>query len=521
VTGRAASRTESRASVGTAVAMAGFFGAACGVALSLADQALPGALLLGTVGALAWIGLSYRRPVTAFGALVLLWVLAYARLSTRVAEVAGPSTTNRGGLALGDVLWAAFVVAILLRPSTWRFDFGRLRQRYVWAMAPYLLGAVMLPFLGVVTGGWPISFASPGVRFAQWVSFLPIAFLLAGEAGAVPVIRTLFRALVAAGLLHAVYGLIQLGVQLGMLPALLVRLDDVYAAQNSVSWFFFARVTGFLVNPNHYGLFGALLMVAGVSWILASPEQDRGASRVAVAAALVPLALTGSRSAVAAIAGVTGFWVLLALTGHKLAARMLRMLPAAGALGAILAFAVWGFLPQVLQNRYRRLIAVFLHGTGAEQNLTARFGFWKDAWDAYWHEYPQGTWVAPSHVLHSAIDSYYVFTAVQGSPAFTLAWVVAMTAIFLLGLTAYRRAGTAVHGAGGLILAGWSIALLISSLTMSPLLQIQLGIPFWSLTGALLALRAAGWSPVGGTAAGGGAAPGGAVPPGSYDPWPS
>jgi hypothetical protein len=472
-----------------AVGASALCGYAVGGVLLILGAPWIGVALAAGMTVVLWLVMCLRRPDLAFTATVFVWILAYARLSLQVVDLAGAGTSNRGALAVADLMWFGLLIALLLRPQTWEVNLRPLGNAYSWAMAPYLLAAVTLPFVGVAAGGWPAGFASPAVRYLQWASFVPIAFIVASQYGGDRLLRRFFVTLVIAGALHAAYGLLQLAVQLDWLGPAWLALDDLHARHNDVTWFFFGRVTGLLVNPNHYGLFAVFLLVAAVSWIIGGTQRHRALAWFAIAAAVLPVLLTGSRSAIVAIAAVSVFWLAIALAGDSAAVRLLRFVPVLLGLAAVTGIAVWRIVPTVLQNRYRRLLAVFVEGTGAEQNLTLRLEMWSDAWRTFLGDYPVGTWVAPSHALGMAIDSYYVFTAVQGTPLLTGVWLITMGSLFILGLSFYRRRGTPVSTAAGLMLCGWTITILVSSLTMSPLLQIHLSIPLWSLTGIMMLMR--------------------------------
>jgi hypothetical protein len=474
----------------TTVALTGLLALACGLGalLAVALSIAAGGILLAGALATAWMAMCIRRPVGALALLVFAWVLAHARLAVVVLDVAGPATTNRGAFSVADLLWVGMVMALLVQPRTWRCGLGGLRSAHVWAMAPYVALAFTLPVIGVVLGAWPLSFASPSVRLAQWVTFLVIGYIVSREHGAESTLRAVLLAILAAGVVHGLYGMMQMAVQLGFLPDGLLVLDRRFADRHSVHWFFFGRVTGLLVNPNHYGLFGAFVLTVAVSLTVAGQPVRALWTRLGVTAAILGIMLTGSRSALVAVAALLAFWVVLAASGNRAAVKVLRTVPAMMLAAAVVTLAAWQTLPSVLQTRYTRLLALFVEGPAAEQNLTARFDLWTDAWRVYWFEYPLGTWVAPSYALSSPIDSYFVFTAVQGTPALTLLWLIMMLSAMTLGWRAYRGTTRPIVAAAGLTLSGWVLVLLVSSLTMSPLLQVQLGVPFWVLCGMLLAM---------------------------------
>jgi hypothetical protein len=474
----------------TSLALTGLVALAFGAGglVAVALSVVVGGALAAAALAAAWMIICIRRPVVALGLLVFAWVLAHARLAVAVLDFAGPETTNRGALSVADLLWVGMIVALLGQARTWRCDLGGLRSAHMWAMGPYVALALALPVVGVVLGAWPLSFATPSLRLAQWLTFLLLGYVMAREHGAESTLRAVLLAILAAGVIHGLYGVMQMAVQLGFLPDDLLVLDRRFADRHSVHWFFFGRATGLLVNPNHYGLFGAFVLTVAVSLIVAGQPVRALWTRLGIAAAIVAIMLTGSRSAVVSLAALLAFWGALAVSGNRAAVKVLRTVPGVMLAGLGMALVAWQALPNVLQARYRRLLALFVEGAGAEQNLTARFDLWTDAWRTYWFEYPYGTWVAPSYALQSPIDSYFVFTAVQGTPALTMLWVAMMLSALTLGLRAYRGAARPMVAAAGLTLAGWVLVLFVSSLTMSPLLQVQLSVPFWVLCGMLLAL---------------------------------
>jgi hypothetical protein len=86
------------------------------------------------------------------------------------------------------------------------------------------------------------------------------------------------------------------------------------------------------------------------------------------------------------------------------------------------------------------------------------------------------------------VDSFYIVTAIQGTPIFTLFWLVFLGAVVHLGWSAWRRAGSRQEAAIGLALAGFAGMMVGAGLTLSPMLQPQLVVPLWVLTGVSLAV---------------------------------
>jgi hypothetical protein len=433
---------------------------------------------------LAWMALCVWRPLPAFLTVLLVFVLAYSRLGLGLIAVAGPG--NRGNVALGDLLWLGLVVA-------WAVRYGvsgrpwRLRTSYpasVWAMLPFVGLATALPMLGVLSGDRPLSYAVPGFRQLQWASFAVLASALARKYSARQVLRGMLGVMVFASVAHLFYSLVQLGFFFGALGRGWILLDDLFAARNPVSWFFYPRLTGLLVNPNSYGMYAALLLVLAAAMSLTrSSARPRGLWWLALVSATFGLAFSASRSALLGLAGAGVVWAFLALASSRLAARG-PVCAGEIAVGGIPALAAWcSVLPEALRERFVRFVGVFSQGASADVNVSVRVEGWHWLWNIYRSDYPLGTWVPASYATGAAVDSFYLMTAVQGTPLFTLTWLLFLAATVALGWRAYRWAGVPLEAAGGLALAGWAGVMAAGGLALSPMLEPHLIVPFWTLVG--------------------------------------
>ena len=135
-----------------------------------------------------------------------------------------------------------------------------------------------------------------------------------------------------------------------------------------------------------------------------------------------------------------------------------------------------------------RFLAVFSGGPQMDVNAQARVEEWQRVWQLYESNYLFGTWVPTSYAFDSAVDSFYIVTAIQGSPIFTLLWLVFLFAAVNLGRKAWRRARSRQEAAIGLALAGFAGIMAGGGLTLSPMLQPQLVVPLWVLIGVSLAI---------------------------------
>lgn len=445
-------------------------------------------IALAGISALWWV-FSFRDPLTSFGMVFFVWILAYSRLSVRIADIEGPG--NRGGISLGDLLWLGLVLGIAVRILL-RGRIGLPKPSTALVLLlPYVVMAFLLPLIGVVVRDWPVSYALPGIRHVQWVSFAAIAFWLGRRYGVEKVFRRIVVVSALVAVLHGIYAALQLGYSLGFVSRGLLWLDDLFRLRSDYTWFFYPRATGLLVNPNSYGLLGAILFATALSlWTSKFPARYPivGMTVFSVWA----LVSSGSRSAVLGLvtAGVVTIsasaFFSLRNRGSTLVLRVLRTtLLAATVVGVLLVIAS-PFVPPELGDRISRLFKVAIGGVAEDPNAVARVEMWREALREHWLHYPFGTLVPASYALMTAIDSYYITTWTQGTLLYTLLFVLALLGVLRLAFSLLGRGylGTAL----GLAVLGITGVVAGASLTLSPLLQSQVVALFWSLVGLGLAL---------------------------------
>ncbi len=437
----------------------------------------------------AWIILCVYRPLLAFSTLFLVFVLAYARLGLPLVSVEGPG--NRGVIALGDLMWLGFMLTWVAK----RFIYGnsiRLRTTYpveIWSMLPFVLMSTLLPIVGVLTGDWPYSYAIPGLRTLQWCSFAVIAYFLIQKFSAPVVMKRIIVVVLFAAILNMLYGVIQLGYSLGLLDRAWILLDDVFVKLHTNSWFYYPRLTGLHVNPNSYGMSSAMVFLLVLAIYLARADVGRRVLLgMGLAAALFGLLLTTSRSAYLGVIVAFFIWMVIGLGSKRLAARGLVQsvkLFFAATLGLVV---LWPVLPEVLRGRLMRFLEVFTGGAQMDRNAQARVEEWQWLWELYVSDYPLGTWVPASYATGSGVDSFYILTVIQGTPIFTLCWLIFLGASVSLGWNAWRRAESRQNAAIGLALAGFVGVMAGGGLTLSAMLEPQLAVLLWVLIGASLAV---------------------------------
>lgn len=442
-------------------------------------------------GVWAWV-----QPLQAFAALLFVWVTFYTRASLPLFQVEGG--WNRGGVGLGDLLWLIFIAAWLTRRSLlegWRPSVPRAHvDPLLLLLTPYLLLSVLLPIAGVLVWGYPPSYAIPGARHLQWVSFTLLGYWFCQRYGMASVTKAFLTALVLAGVAHTLYALVQLLAPLGVLPGEWLLPDQVFAQRFTTTWFFYPRTTGLLVNPNSYGLFGSVVLIFLGTLLLARVRVGAGIQLLLGLTGVWAVATSASRSAIVGLlmaGALMGFAFLLKAAAPKdersltwLVGFLLKTLLAAG-VAATVAFL---FLPPHLTQRVMLLVGVITEGLEVDPNAIGRLEFWEGALRAFEEQAPLGTWVPAGYALDTPIDSYYVSLLVQGTPLYLFAFLMLLFGTIWRGLgvlpTTSRFAnwtGFAMIGIGALI-GG-------ASFTLSPLLETQTLVPFWLLIGIGLATQ--------------------------------
>lgn len=447
-----------------------------------------GWLILSIILIIIWIGMSIRYPLFSFCIVLMVFILAYSRLRIGLIDIEGPG--NRGGIYVGDLLWGGFAATWLLRRTHFKIS---LPLVVAFSILPFLAMATVLPLMGVLTVDWPVSYAIPGLRQVQWVSFAFFSYGLARKYSADRVLRNIVISIAVTSVLHFIYGLIQIGYFFGVLGDAWVSLDTIFVRQNTDSWFFYPRATGLLVNPNSYGMFGAFVFVL----LLALGLTQRGVGKrlgfwLIMVSTMFSIIFSSSRSALVGLIVAFMFICFVILSGSfsiKLIPRLLKFVSGVGFLTFISLIFLWPLVPLTLRERFLRLLQVFSVGVEADSNAIGRTEMWLELLNLYITKYPFGTWVPPSYATGIAVDSYYVFTAVQGTPLFTLAWLLMLNGVIVLGRRALIRASTVLERASGILLIGWSGVMAGAGLTLSPMLQPHLVVPFWAVIGATLEIR--------------------------------
>jgi len=420
--------------------------------------------------AVAWLLICGQHQLFAYSTVLLIFMTCYPRLQLGGMEVEGPGT--RGSVFVGDLLWMPCLASLVIRYmflSGNRFGKGRVSVA-LWLMAPFVLLFFVLPVVGVSAGHWPISYVIPSFRLLEWAGFGFASFLLCECFGREKVSRWVIRTLTIAAILNSGYGLIQLGYSFGLLGSQWISLDTWYGLNNSVTWFFYPRATGLLVNPNSYGMVGTVFFIVSYSLLHVSrpPVSKWTGSMLGIFGTFI-IVTSASRSALVG-AGVA--FLLLSILGiaragkHSLRALAVLMLMTAG---TVVLVAEPELLPDAVTERYITFVRILDSGVTADNNAVARTDMWREVWGIYTQQYPLGTGVAPTYVTGIPIDSYYFTTLLQGTLFFTFTFALFIFSIFLLGMK--NHAGIPSQQFQGSVLVGLAAFVAAGSLTLSPLLE--------------------------------------------------
>jgi hypothetical protein len=450
--------------------------------------ALSGLLLIG------WAIWAWCYPQLALACLLLVWLTLYQRASLPLLQMEGG--WNRGGLSLGDLLWFVFALIWLIQYASTRnglrFAVGKCSTLFTLLLMLYLGFSVLLPLLGGLVGGWPPSYAIPGLRHLQWASFALFSGWLVRQDGILPTWRLLLTVFTLAGILHALYALLQLLVPLGIAPSEWLLPDQIFAQRFATTWFFYPRTTGLLVNPNSYGLFGAVLLLLLSASLLSRASPGVGKGVLMGIASVWAVATSASRSALVGLA--VGLFVIATMS--VLQAILKRdekgILSGIGfVMGLLLITGItlatlWLLLPPHLLNRVALVLSVALEGSAVDPNAIGRLDLWEQGLQAFEERFPFGTWVPAGYALGIPLDSYYVSLLVQGTPLYLGLFLLLLGGIMRL---AWRKGfvNKPLMGGAGLALAGVAILIGVASFTLSPLQEPQTLVPFWFLLGVGIA----------------------------------
>ena len=444
-----------------------------------------GALLL------CWWLWALKHPLPAFACLVFVWATVYARASLPMFQVEGGD--NRGGLALGDLMWLLFVAAwaiVWLRTKYGRFSASFLDTNIIsLPLVAYVALSIILPLVGILFHSYPFSYITPSIRILQ-VAVLSVAtYQLIRTYGVTAVMQCLLGILALSGLLHAVQALLQILVSMETIPVEWVVLDHVYKERFSLSWFGYPRTTGLWVSPMQYGPFGMFLLLMVEAWTLAGMSLSRGLKATLYLSSLWALLSSASRAGI--IGAAAGLLVMyLVLTARFLfwrdAERFLNL--ASAALKRVVAIAVAllfvsAVVPEVLLRRVALLGTVATQGAQYDPSTAARLDLWREALNTYEQGYVWGTLVYPSFVVRQEVGNYthnfYIDLILQGTPFYLFVFVLTLVSFWWQGWRMCLRSKTSSVVAAGLFVIGATIGFALVQLTDDKIHMAQ----FWIAIG--------------------------------------
>ena len=485
-------RLHSPEAVGSSVAW--LFGGALTVALCLL-------FVLGTPSAPFWLATSalllswwvwaFKHPLAAFACLVFVWVTVYARASLPIFQVEGGD--NRGGLALGDIMWLLFTTAwtiAWLRMGRGRFSASLINTNIASvSLIAYVLLSIVLPLLGILLHNYPLSYITPGIRILQ-VAMLSVAICqLIGTYGLTAVVQCLLGTLALSGLLHAVQALLQILVFMEIAPVEWLVLDHMYKERFAQSWFHYPRTTGLWVTPMQYGPFGMFLLLMVEAWTLVGMPLSRGLKAILYVSALCALLTSASRAGiVGAAAGLLMMYLALTacflLMGNAEGLFNLASVALKRAVGiAVVLLFVGAVVPEVLLQRVALLGTVATQGAQYDPNTAERLELWREALNTYEQGYVWGTLVPSSFVVRHEVGNYthnfYIDLILQGTPFYLFVFLLMLVSFVWRGWQMCTESKTSSVVASGLSVIGATIGLAFVLLTDNKIHMAQ----FWIAIG--------------------------------------
>ena len=427
----------------------------------------------------------------AFACLVFVWATVYARASLPMFQVEGGD--NRGGLALGDLMWLLFVTAwgiAWLRTARGRFSASLINTNIASVLLiAYVFLSIVLPLLGILLHNYPLSYITPGIRILQVATLSVTICQLIGTYGSMAFVQCLLGTLALSGLLHAVQALLQILVFMEIAPVEWLVLDHMYKERFSQSWFHYPRTTGLWVTPMQYGPFGMFLLLMVEAWTLVGMPLSKGLKAILYVSALCALLTSASR------AGIVGAAAGLLMMYFALTARFLLTGNAEGFLNlayvalkravaiAVVLLFVSAVVPEVLLQRVALLGTVATQGAQYDPNTAERLDLWREALNTYEQGYVWGTLVSPSFVVRQEVGNYthnfYIDLILQGTPFYLFVFLLMLVSFVWQGWQMCTESKTSSVVASGLSVIGATIGLAFVLLTDNKIHMAQ----FWIAIG--------------------------------------
>ncbi len=435
-----------------------------------------GAIIL-SIG-LVWVWWSRRHLRCAFAITLLAVILFSPRLSAQLLKLEG---VDRGYVSVHDVLWLGLIIAVLSRKMTMSFPRSSL------GVLPYIALAAILPVVGII-GGFPLSYATPGLRALEWASFGYMAYIIAKEYGVRETFSLMSKIMLWASVIHFAYACIQYAADAGIISGDFLQLDQIYAAGHEVSWFSW-RVTGLFVNPNSYGLFCSFAALLSIALLVARPNWINPMfAYFCLVINSGGIFLSASRSGLLGFAiGLSGLLLIALVKGVK-TTRLVKLGVVFGAMGVlflVMLSVVTGGEKWV--SRFGLISSVVIEGAAADPSMLERVEMWQQVFSMQEAHYPFGTGV-PSGLALIGIDSYWIVTLTQGTLLFALAFLLMLATVFTAGYVCWRLPKPDLQ-ALGLTVAAVTLSMAISSLLLTTPLETYIIIPFWSMAGLAFARK--------------------------------
>ena len=390
-------------------------------------------ILAAAILILMWSLWSISNPLLAYGVIIFVWVNLFQRASIFIMPLEGYA--NRGSLYLGNIMLTVFLVSNFVKylksHKTVRIIKPSINTTIF--LFPYLLFSILLPLLGILSGQWPLSYATTAIRNMQWILITVVAYLLCNKYSSSAVIRMTFKVLLFSCFMEVSYSVLQM-VYVYVFPAQYPYLDKVFMETHPYDWLTFGRATGLTVNPNSLGLQGLVFMSLFFSSLL-SGNYVNAWLRVFLGLASVWLIVSsGSRTAILTLFALLSFVAFIDLIKRQKLSLLRRIgLVATILTSGAITWALVSNMSDLLETRLYSAFVIPFQGFLSDPSFGMRVETWQAAF-AYLYEHPFGSLVPPSYALQRAVDSYWVNVIVQGSAIYLLMFILFIAAVITLGV---------------------------------------------------------------------------------------
>jgi hypothetical protein len=326
----------------------------------------------------------------------------------------------------------------------------------------HLLVLSIYPLFGVLKGVLDLSVS---LRWFEMFVFV-IIFIILINPSRILVISVFGRALLIAGILNLIYGLLMLLEFIGIVNFILPHhyLADVF------NWKVdhYIRVPALFSGPNQLGWYAVLVAILSIGVLLERSQLvNKKLWSIVLLIHFFLLIISTARTAIMAFFAVAIFFYFITFVRSMffgfINKKLIQILILLLALSA-LTFVVGNYFNVFRLSGLERAFLVFFEGSSSDGSFSKRLDLWNHALNIYFNDhYPFGTIITPT-LYTGTIDSGWISYFVQSGVLYVLTFSLFIFSSIIYGVVKYFKRNDFIS----LSLACAAIAIAIGQVTVSP-----------------------------------------------------